>query len=150
MCATYILVKSDISQHMAKVANPHVNTPKSKNRILVIDDESDITLTFEQILKGEGFEVDSYNDPYQALSNFSAGIYDIALIDVKMPKMDGFDLYRKLKNIDDSVKYCLITAYGTNYDTLKKDYPGLDIDWFIRKPIDTEQLVNEIKSKLHS
>ena len=97
MCATYIFVKSDISQHMAKVANPHVNTPKSKNRILVIDDESDITLTFEQILKGEGFEVDSYNDPYQALSNFSAGIYDIALIDVKMPKMDGFDLYRKTK-----------------------------------------------------
>jgi DNA-binding response OmpR family regulator len=97
MCATYILVKSDISQHMAKVANPDVNTPKSKNRILVIDDESDITLTFEQILKGEGFEVDSYNDPYQSLSNFSAGIYDIALIDVKMPKMDGFDLYRKTK-----------------------------------------------------
>ena len=67
-----------------------------------------------------------------------------------MPKMDGFDLYRKLKNIDDNVKYCFITTYGAYYDTLKKDYPGLDIDWFIRKPTDTEQLVNEIKSKLHS
>ena len=67
-----------------------------------------------------------------------------------MPKMDGFDLYRKLKNIDDNVKYCFITTYEAYYDTLKKDYPGLDIDWFIRKPTDTEQLVNEIKSKLHS
>ena len=64
--------------------------------------------------------------------------------------MDGFDLYRKLKNIDDKVKYCFITAYGAYYDTLKKHYHGLDVDWFIRKPIDTEQLVNEIKSKLHS
>src|SRR5262249_46817326 len=124
--------------------------PKSKNRILVIDHESDITLTFEQILVREGFKVESFNDPHTALSNFSAGIYDIALIDVKMPEMDGFDLYRKLKNIDDNVKYCLLTAYGAYYDTLKKDYPGLDVEWFIRKPIDTERLVNEIKSKLNS
>jgi DNA-binding NtrC family response regulator len=136
-------------QPIAEVANS-VKVPKSKNRILVIDDEFDITLTFEQILKGEGFEVESFNDPYTALSNFNAGIYDIALIDVKMREMDGFDLYRKLKNIDDNVKYCFITAYGGYPNTLKKDHPELDVDWFIRKPIDTEQLVNEIKSKLHS
>ena len=97
-------------------------------------------------MRGEGYEVDSFNDPQTALSNFSPGIYDIALIDVKMPKIDGIDLYRKLKNIDDNVKYCFITAYGVQYDTLKRDYPGLDVDWFIRKPINTEQLVNEIKS----
>ncbi len=115
----------------------------------MVDDESDITLTFEWILRGEGFEVDSFNDPQTALSNFSPGIYDIALIDVKMPKIDGIDLYRKLKNIDDNVKYCFITAYGGHYDTLKRDYPGLYVDWFIRNPINTEQLVNEIKSKLH-
>jgi len=123
---------------------------ESKNRIMVIDDEPDIALTFEQILQAEGFEVDSFNDPHEALSNFGAGIYDIVLIDIKMPKMNGFDLYRKLKNIDDNVKYCLLTAYGAYYDKLKKDYSGLDIDWFIRKPMDTERLVNEIKSKLHS
>ena len=114
------------------------------------DDESDITLTFEQILEERGLEVDSFNDPHTALSNFSAGIYDIALIDGKMPKMDGFDLYRKLKDIDDNVKYCFITASGIYHDTLKKDHPELDVDWFIRKPINAEQLVNEIKSKLHS
>jgi DNA-binding response OmpR family regulator len=122
--------------------------PKSKNRILVIDDESDITLTFELVLRGEGFEVDSFNDPHTALSNFNAGIYDVALIDVKMPRMDGFALYRKLKNIDDNVRYCFITAYGVYYDILKRDYPDLDVDWFIRKPIDTTQLVNEIKSRI--
>jgi DNA-binding response OmpR family regulator len=133
-----------------EVSSPDVKTTKSKNRILVIDDESDITLTFEWILGGEGFEVDSFNDPHTALSNFEPGIYDVALIDVKMPKMDGFDLYRKLKNIDGNVKFCFLTASRVHYDVLKKDFPDLDIDWFIRKPIDTEQLVNEIKSKLHS
>jgi DNA-binding NtrC family response regulator len=143
-------MKSDILQHVAEAATPHVKTQKSKNRILVIDDESDLTLTFEWILGGEGFEVDSFNDPHQALSNFSVGVYDVAFIDVKMPQMNGLDLYRKLKNIDDNVKYCFITASRVYYDALKKDYPDLDVDWFIRKPIDTEQLVNEIKSKLHS
>jgi len=64
--------------------------PKSKNRILVIDDESDITLTFELVLGGEGFEVDSFNDP--------------------MPTMDGLDLYRKLKNIDDNIKLAISTC----------------------------------------
>jgi hypothetical protein len=58
-------------------------------------------------------------------------------------------LYRKLKDIDYNVKYCFITASRISYDTLKEDYPDLDIDWFIRKPINTEQLVNEIKSNLH-
>jgi DNA-binding NtrC family response regulator len=137
-------------QPIAEVSNPDVKTPKSKNRILVIDDESDITLTFEWILGGKEFEVDSFNDPHAALSNFKPGIYDVVLIDVKMPGMDGFDLYRKLKNIDDKVKYCFITASRVYYDALKNDHPDLDVDWFIRKPIDTEQLINEIKSKLHS
>jgi DNA-binding response OmpR family regulator len=128
----------------------HVTTPKSKNRILLVDDEPDITLTFEEVLEEEGFKVDSFNDPYAALSNFTAGIYDVALIDIKMPQMNGFDLYRKLKSIDDNIKYCFMTAYEVYYDTLKKDYPGLNVGWFIRKPISPKELVSEIKSKLRS
>lgn len=65
-------------------------------------------------------------------------------------KMNGFDLYRKLKNIDDNVQYCFMTAYEVYYETLKKDYPGLNIGWFIKKPISNERLVKEIKSKLRS
>jgi two-component SAPR family response regulator len=63
--------------------------------------------------------------------------------------MNGFDLYRRLRYKDDKVKYCLITAYGEYYDTLKKNYPGLNVDWFIRKPINTEELIREIKSNLY-
>jgi DNA-binding response OmpR family regulator len=137
-------------RYLAEETNPPVRTPKSKNRILLVDDEPDIILTLEQMLEGEGFEVDSFNDSQIALSNFKADTYDIAVIDIKMPQMNGFDLYRKLKNIDDNVKYCFTTAYQVGYETLKKDYPGLNVRWFIRKPISTEQLVKEIKSKLHS
>ena len=136
-------------QHLAEETNPNVRALKSRYRILLVDDESDITLTFEQMLEGEGFKVDSFNDPQLALSNFTPGTYDVALIDTKMPKMNGFDLYKKLKNIDDKVKYCLITAYGASYETLKKNYLELNVDWFIRKPINTEELVKEIKSKLN-
>jgi DNA-binding response OmpR family regulator len=134
---------------MAKETSP-LRIPKSKNRILLVDDEPDITLTFREVLEEKGFKVDSFNDPQIALSNFKPGIYDVALIDIKMPQMNGFDLYRKLRKIDDNVKYCFMTAYEIYYDILKKRYPGLDIGWFMKKPISTEQLVREIKSKLYS
>lgn len=119
-----------------------------KNRILVVDDEPDITLTFTKVLEAEGFQVDSFDDPHLALSNFSSGTYDIALIDIKMPQMNGFDLYRKLKNVDDNVQYCFMTAYEVYYERLKKDYPGLNVGWFMRKPINSERLLREINSKL--
>ena len=98
-----------------------ITRPKLKNRILLVDYEPDITFTFTDVLEDEGFEVDSFNDPHQALSNFSAGTYDVTLIDIRMPQMNGFDQYRKLKNKDDKVKYCFMTAYEVYYETLKKD-----------------------------
>ena len=116
----------------------------------MVDDESDIAFIYEQILEDEGFEVDSFNDHQIALFNFRSDTYDITLIDIKMPRMNGLDLYRKLKSIDNNVKYCFMTAYEVYYETLKKDYPGLNVGWFIRKPISTEELVKEIKSKLNS
>jgi DNA-binding response OmpR family regulator len=84
-------------QYLAEETNPAVRTPKSRYRILLVDDEPDITLTFEQMLEGEEFKIDSFNDPQLALSNFTPGTYDVALIDSLMPKMNGFDLYKKLK-----------------------------------------------------
>ena len=125
-----------------------VRISKSRIRILLVDDEFDITFTFKKGLEDNGFEVDSFNDPQIALSNFTAGTYDIALIDIKMPKINGFDLYRKLRNTDYKVKYCFMTAYEVYYETLKKDYPTLNVGCFIKKPIDITDLVKEIKSEL--
>ena len=64
---------------------------------MLVDDEQDITLTFTNGLKQNGFEVDAFNDPEHALTNFKPGYYDLLLLDVRMPKIDGFELYRKLR-----------------------------------------------------
>jgi DNA-binding response OmpR family regulator len=123
-----------------------ISTP----RVLLVDDESDITLTLKTGLEENGFTVDSFNNPVKALSDFKADVYDIALIDIKMPKLNGFDLYRKLRKIDDNVKYCFMTAYEVYYETLKKDYPGLNVGCFIKKPIDIDELVSEISVELET
>jgi DNA-binding response OmpR family regulator len=79
-------------------------------RVLIVDDDPDITITFKQGLQSNGFEVDVFNDPTQALSSFRASRYDLVLLDVRMPKMNGFELYKEMEKID-AVKVCFITAF---------------------------------------
>ena len=117
-------------------------------RILIVDDEPDITLSFKMILEGNGFKVDTYNDPVHAKGNFKAGAYDLVILDIRMPKMDGFQLYEELKKIDDKVKVVFITAFDINYEGLRKMYPELRIDSFVRKPVDSEYLINVVKDEL--
>jgi DNA-binding response OmpR family regulator len=117
-------------------------------RILIVDDEADITLTFTKALKENGFEVNSFNDPEKALSSFKTGYYDLLLLDIRMPVMDGFKLHAKLKEIDCDVKVCFITAYEIYYNTLKKDYPSFDIGCFIHKPISMADLIKEVCTQL--
>ena len=69
-------------------------------KILVIDDEPDLTYTIKNILEDNGFEVDSFNDPILALDNYKANFYDLIILDIKMPKMDGFELYVKITEKD--------------------------------------------------
>ena len=66
-----------------------------KNRILIVDDEDDINLLFKMVLEDDGYKVDTFNDPLVALQNFSAGSYDLLLLDMLMPNMNGFELYSK-------------------------------------------------------
>jgi len=123
--------------------------PESRQfKVLIVDDEIDIAFSLRMCLEQSGLKVDSFNEPEAALSNFKAGKYDIALIDIKMPQMNGFDLCEKLRNIDDKVKYCFMTAYEGYYETLKKDHPPLYIDCFITKPIQLGNLVAVIKGQL--
>src|SRR5919108_4490469 len=76
----------------------------AKRRILVVDDEPDIASIFKISLEYNGFEVDAYNDPILALSNFKAGLYALLLLDVRMPGMTGFELYKEIMKIDNKVK----------------------------------------------
>jgi len=128
------------------------NTNNNSNRILLVDDEPDITTAFSLGLEDSGFKVDVFNDPIQALSGFKNGLYDLALIDYKMPNMNGFELYREIRKIDDRVKVCFITAFEVYYEELKNrfQYKEEDVRCFISKPIDIDELVIRIKEELNS
>ena len=114
----------------------------SPKKILIVDDEPDITLTLGKGLEQGGYDVHVFNDPLVALSNFKPGTYDLLLLDIKMPNMTGFELYRKLKEIDSKVKVCFITAFETYYEKFRQEFfPLEEIKGFIRKPIQIEDLI---------
>jgi two-component system catabolic regulation response regulator CreB/two-component system response regulator ChvI len=120
-------------------------------RIFLVDDDYDHTITFKVGLEHAGFEVDAYNDSAFALSNFKPDYYDLLLIDIKMPKIDGFELYERIRKIDDKVKVWFITAYEVYYKTIKEvssKSKETVLGRFIQKPIEINNLVKQIKSEL--
>jgi len=104
-------------------------------RIAVIDDEPDITTVLKRGLEHDGFAVDVFNDPQAALASFKPGRYDLMIIDIRMPKLNGFDLYRELKKKDSSIKVCFLTAFEIYYEEFKKMFSTIDVRCFIRKPV---------------
>jgi DNA-binding response OmpR family regulator len=115
------------------------------NKILIVDDEPDLTQVSTLALEYHGFKVDSFNDPQEALSKYAPGLYDLVILDVKMPKMSGFELYNEIKKKDNNANVCFLTASELYYEEFRKGkYYALDKNLFIRKPIENVQLVKEI------
>ena len=119
----------------------------SSRRLMAVDDEADITFTLKKELEQSGFSLDVFNDPIVALSYFKAHFYDLILLDVKMPKLNGFELFQEINKKDKNVKACFVTAYELYYESLKKEYPKLNVGCFISKPFDMNNLVNRIKKE---
>jgi signal transduction histidine kinase/ActR/RegA family two-component response regulator len=121
-------------------------------RIFLVDDDYDHTITFKVGLELAGFEVDAYNDSAIALSKFKPDYYDLLLIDIKMPKIDGFELYEKIRKIDNKVRIWFITAYETYHKVLEKvsskSQEEMSLDRLIQKPIEIDKLVEQIKLEL--
>ena len=100
-------------------------------------------------LEYHGFKVDTFNDPQEALSKFKPGSYDLIILDIKMPKMDGFELYHEIKKKDNNAKICFLTASELyNEEFRNKEYRALDRNLFIRMPINNEDLVKEINKMI--
>ena len=123
------------------------------NKILLVDDEPDLTMTFKAILLEVGFIVDTYEDPLIALSKFKPHFYDLVILDIKMAKMNGFELYAKMLKRDDQVKVCFVTAGEMYYSEVRRDdeeelYCKLDTQRFIQKPISNTDLVKRIEKIL--
>ena len=97
---------------------------KSPIRILLVDDEPDITSVTKRGLQSNGFEVDAFTDPAEALSNFKTGIYDLLLLDVKMPKMNGFELCQRINKIDNKIKVCFMSAFESYAEEFETAFPN--------------------------
>ena len=120
-------------------------------RILMVDDEIDITFTLKTTLENTGFfQVDTFNDSASALSVFKAGVYNLALLDIRMPKMNGFQLCRRLRKIDKNLKICFLTATELLYyrETDSDVIDDLGSDCFVSKPVNNEDIAARLKAIL--
>ena len=117
----------------------------SKRRILIIDDDPDINNLFKLFLQHDGYKVNAYTDPVDALYAFRKNTFDLILLDLKMPKMSGMLLYEKLRNIDPKLLFCFITADKEYIQHLKKNIAEIE-KIVIYKPI----LLSDLRSKVNS
>ena len=118
-------------------------------RILIVDDEKDVGRTLEMILENYGFDIDCFTDPVVALESFKPNVYDLTILDIKMPKINGFELYHELKSRDSNIKTLFISAlsYFTAYKTYNnKVYPIEGERKFIKKPVTNKVLLEQVYS----
>jgi DNA-binding response OmpR family regulator len=124
-------------------------SPFVKGRLLVVDDEPDITEVLKVGLEKEGFEVNAFTRPLEALEQFKPGQYDMVMLDVRMPDIDGFSLYEKLKAIDNRIKVTFMTAFDVAYlDMFQEKFPFLPEKAYIKKPLTIRSLVKLLRSEL--
>src|SRR5215216_3780934 len=88
-------------------------------KILLVDNEVDITYALTNALENYGFNIEAFNDPILALNSYKSNFYDLIILDIKMPKMDGFVLYNKIKEKDPQVKICFLTASEMYYEKFR-------------------------------
>ena len=124
----------------------------TKRRILIVDNEPDITTTLQVGLEeGGGFDVHAFTDPDLALKSFKPNLYDLVLIDIVMPNIDGFELYERLKKVDPDVKVCFLTASEMYHREAREvEHCALNKDLFLQKPISTDDLIKKINNKINS
>jgi len=121
------------------------STQIKKYRILIVDDEQDITSIFKIGLERNEFIVTTYNDPRRALSDFRPGMYDLLILDIRMPGMNGFELYQKMRDADDKVKVCFLTAFEEYRVDFKRTFPALDeVKCYLKKPITISDLITRL------
>jgi CheY-like chemotaxis protein len=125
-------------------------------RILIVDDEADVTITFKAGIEENNnnngtdkrIEVYTSNNPVVALSEFKPVFYDLLLVDINMPHMNGFELCEKILAIDINVKVCYMSSAEINREALREIYPAINLGCFITKPVPIVYLVDRIRSEL--
>ncbi len=124
---------------------------RSEKRILIVDDEPDMTSLLRIAIERAGFSVDTFNDPSIAVQHFQPDSYDLVLLDIIMPKIDGFELYKQIKKVDPLVKVCFLTASEMHREEFRKEkHCYLDKDLFLKMPMPIKEIIGEINKRLSS
>ncbi|HJT85987.1 MAG TPA: response regulator [Nitrososphaeraceae archaeon] len=124
-----------------------INDNNNNKRILIIDDDEDITILFKAFLECNGYKVEAFTDPFNAILDFRKNKYDLIILDLRIPRIDGIAIYKKLKEIDEQVIICLTTADHSYLERLQKGI--IDIDRIVLyKPVFLKDLKNKIDSLL--
>ena len=122
-----------------------MSTTKGKN-ILIVDDDKDLTNLYETFLKYDGYKVDAFTDPIDALYSFGKNVYDLVLLDLKIPKMNGIELSQEMQKIDPNLSYRFITATNKEYiESIEANNPDIKEN-IIYKPL----WLNEIRVTINS
>jgi DNA-binding response OmpR family regulator len=153
--------RNNTSQRREKQVEQQIQESKEilspfTKRILIVDDDPDITYTFKKAFEEANriggnktsFHVNVYNDPLLALSEFKPDFYDLMLVDINMPKMNGFDFCAKVFEVDINPRVCFMSSGLINQEALQEQYPSLSFGCFIKKPITMENLARKVKAEL--
>jgi len=114
-------------------------------KLLIVDDEPEVMLSFKKGLEMQGYTVDGYTDSELALTNFMPNTYHLLILDINMPKIDGFKLFQQLEKKDPKAKVCFVTAYETYFEAFKEIFPDLEIGYFVKKPISLKDLGKKVE-----
>ncbi|MGA9152574.1 MAG: response regulator [Candidatus Nitrosopolaris sp.] len=123
---------------------------------MIVEDDEDVTKTFKAGIEDSNnhndakrrIEVHTHNNPVKALSEFKSNFYDLLLVDIKMPDMNGFELCEKILAVDINVRVCFMSSEEINLEALREIHPSLSVGCFIRKPVTIDYLVRRIMSEL--
>ena len=140
--------RSRASRDRFAIAAPSLSAEAQRKRIMVVDDEVDISIMFKSGLERGGYVVDVFNDPLQALSYFKPEYYDLLLLDVRMPKMSGFELCSQLRKQDKTAKVCFISAFEIHEEEMKKYLLDEVEKCIVKKPVSMKELVRIIGKEM--
>jgi DNA-binding response OmpR family regulator len=116
-------------------------------RVLIVDDERDIVDVLKRGLSLKGIDVDAFSDPLEALTEFKPGRYDFVVTDIRMPRMNGFDLYRGIRSQDANVRIYLLSAYDNLQNEVNAMLSADALLGFLRKPISYSELAKLLFSE---
>jgi DNA-binding response OmpR family regulator len=126
-----------------------IDSQLRRPRILLVNAEYDILLSTKLSLVDNGFDVYAYDKPRSVLINFKTNFYDLLLTNIRMPELNGLELYKKIRKKDSRIKVCFITAFVDYYRSIAEKF-NLNLNCFIRKPITIESLVKHLNTELRS